>query len=58
MKVFLTGPPCSGKSYFGKKLSEMYGVPHIVVKDVISSCIKLENSYGDFLRKKIEELKD
>jgi len=28
LKVFITGPPCSGKTHFGTKLNEMYGVPH------------------------------
>ena len=35
LKVFITGPPCSGKSHFGKKLSEMYGVPHFSLHDFI-----------------------
>ena len=35
LKIFITGPPLSGKSHFGKKLSEMYGVPHLSLHDFI-----------------------
>ena len=35
LKVFITGPPCSGKTYFGNKLNELYGVPHYQTKDLI-----------------------
>lgn len=35
LKVLITGPPCSGKTYFAQKLCEQYGVPHITIKDVI-----------------------
>ena len=31
LKVFITGPPCSGKTYFAKKLNELYGIPHLMV---------------------------
>lgn len=29
VKIFMTGPPATGKSYFGKQLAEHYNVPHI-----------------------------
>jgi adenylate kinase len=29
IKIFITGPPLSGKSHFGKQLSEEYNIPHI-----------------------------
>jgi len=28
-KTIITGPPCSGKSFYGKQLAEHYNVPHI-----------------------------
>lgn len=31
LKVFITGAPCSGKTYFAKKLNELYGIPHLMV---------------------------
>ena len=35
LKVFITGPPCSGKTHFASKLSESYGIPHLSIKNVI-----------------------
>ena len=36
IKIFITGPPCSGKSYFGKQLAEHYNVPHICIGTLLS----------------------
>jgi len=46
LKVFITGPPCSGKTYFAHKLSEEYGIPHLTIKDIISMGMQLTNDYG------------
>ena len=35
VKVLVTGPPGSGKSYLAKQLAEYYNVPHIAIKDTI-----------------------
>ena len=58
LKVFITGPPCSGKTYFGSKLNELYGVPHYHTKDLITMGLNLQNEFGAQLRARIEELKD
>lgn len=29
MKIFINGPPASGKSHYGSKLAEFYNIPHI-----------------------------
>ena len=58
LKVFITGPPCSGKTHFGTKLNEMYGVPHFCIKDIINMGLALQGGYGDVVRQRIEELKD
>jgi predicted AAA+ superfamily ATPase len=31
IKIFITGPPASGKSYYAKQLAEHYNVPHVHV---------------------------
>jgi dephospho-CoA kinase len=58
LKVFITGPPCSGKTHFGTKLNEMYGVPHFCIKDIINMGLALQGGYGDVVRQRIEELKE
>lgn len=58
LKVFITGPPCSGKSFFGQKIADEYGIPHLTIKDVIKMGMELTNDFGQRLKNKIEELKD
>lgn len=35
VKIFITGPPASGKSFYAKQLSEHYNVPHIYLEHMI-----------------------
>ena len=58
LKVFISGPPCSGKTFFAKKLCADYGIPHITVRDVVETGMNLKDEYGQKLQQKIEELKD
>ena len=58
LKVFITGPPCSGKTFFASQLSEQYGIPHLRIKDIIDYALSLDNDFGKQLKVKIEELKD
>jgi adenylate kinase len=32
VKIFITGPPASGKTFYGDKISEYYNIPRIHVK--------------------------
>jgi adenylate kinase family enzyme len=58
-KVILTGPPASDKTHFAQKLSQSYGVPHIIkIGVLIAAAMKFQSLLGDEIRGKIEELKD
>jgi adenylate kinase family enzyme len=35
VKIFITGPPCSGKSFFGKQMADHYNVPHISIGSLL-----------------------
>lgn len=35
LKLFITGPPGSGKTHYATKLSQAYGVPHIKINDLV-----------------------
>ena len=35
LKVFIGGPPASGKTYYSKQLASSYGIPHLVIGDMI-----------------------
>lgn len=58
LKVFITGPPCSGKTHFAKRLNELYGIPHIKINDIVSMGKALTNELGQKLNSRIDELKD
>jgi len=58
LKVFITGPPCSGKTHFASKLNELYGIPHIKIGDIIAMGKALVGGYGDVVKSKVEELKN
>ena len=58
LKVFIGGPPASGKTHFTSKLAKGYGIPHLKIKDMIESATKMSGDLGEEIRAKIEELKD
>eukprot|EP00742_Colponemidia_sp_Colp-10_P000791 GILJ01000857.1.p1 GENE.GILJ01000857.1~~GILJ01000857.1.p1 ORF type:complete len:699 (-),score=133.23 GILJ01000857.1:66-2090(-) len=60
VKIFITGPPASGKSFHGKKLAEHYNVPHIQIQHVIALAkTKLSGTQlGLDLAAKLKELED
>ena len=35
VKIFISGPPCSGKSFFGKQMADHYNVPHISIGSLL-----------------------
>ena len=35
LKVFIGGPPVSGKTHFATKLAQGYGIPHLMIADLI-----------------------
>lgn len=53
LKVFIGGPPGSGKTHFTKMLAESYGIPHLTIGDMVDDAKKLKNAFGDEIREKI-----
>ncbi len=35
VKIFISGPPASGKSYYAEQISRFYNIPHIKVRALI-----------------------
>lgn len=56
-KIFVWGPPSSGKSTLSDKLSEQLKLPHIKLKDLIDIAKRRKNPLGEEIRKKIKELR-
>lgn len=57
LKVFIGGPPGSGKSHFTKMLADSYGIPHLTIGDMIDHAKKLKDDLGEEISNRIEELK-
>jgi len=53
LKVFIGGPPGSGKTHFTKLLADSYGIPHLTIGDMIEQAKKHKDGFGEELRDKI-----
>ena len=64
VKIFITGPPASGKTYYANKLAYHYNIPCINVKQLVDKAFemgKIEESEDELvneIKAKIEELRD
>jgi len=64
VKIFISGPPASGKSYYANKISAYYNIPLIAVKQLVDKALemaKVEEGATELheeIKAKIEELKD
>eukprot|EP00003_Mantamonas_plastica_P025741 TRINITY_DN5110_c0_g1_i7.p1 TRINITY_DN5110_c0_g1~~TRINITY_DN5110_c0_g1_i7.p1 ORF type:complete len:784 (+),score=355.99 TRINITY_DN5110_c0_g1_i7:218-2353(+) len=56
LKVFIEGPPASGKSYYAAKLAAEYKLHHIVVKDVVQQVLEEREDLLEEVLEEIEEL--
>jgi len=34
VKIFVTGPPASGKTYYSEELAKYYNIPHVHIKQL------------------------
>lgn len=64
VKIFISGPPASGKSYYAKLLAKYYNIPHIHVKELVDRAMemaKIEEGGSELveeIKAKVEELRD
>ncbi len=56
IRIFITGPPLAGKTYFGDKLCEEYNIPHIKIKDLIIEAEHFTDAEEDELAQDIHRL--
>lgn len=43
VKIFVTGPPASGKTYYSKELAHYYNIPHVSVKQLSDEALRISN---------------
>lgn len=66
VKIFITGPPASGKTYYAEKLARYYNIPRVQVKELVDEVFRLseieeeaagEDKLTNDCREKISEIK-
>jgi len=58
LKVYIGGPPATGKSHFASRLASGYGIPHLTISEMLNEAKNAGDQLGHDICKKIEELKD
>lgn len=65
VKIFITGPPASGKSYYSERIAHYYNIPRVHAKELVNRAFALTKfeegqgtELGEEIKAKVEELKD
>lgn len=65
VKIFLTGPPASGKTYYSERLSVYYNIPRVHAKELADRAFALTRfeegqgtELGEEIKTKVEEIRD
>lgn len=65
VKIFVTGPPASGKTYYSERLAVYYNIPRVHAKELVDRAFALSKfeegqgtELGEEIRAKVEEIKD
>ena len=56
LKILITGPPGSGKSYISEKLSKFFNIPHFKINDIIEWGKTFTDELGEEIKGKLEEI--
>ena len=56
LKVLITGPHRSGKTYISEKLSKFFNIPHFKINDIIEWGKTFTDELGEEIKTKIEEI--
>ena len=66
VKIFITGPPASGKTYYSQELARYYNIPRVHVRQLVDEVFRMaaideeaagENKLINDCRTKLEEIK-
>jgi adenylate kinase len=64
VKIFITGPPASGKTFYATKLAKYYNIPHVSVKQLVDEALRIstlddevigENAFWAEIKTKCDE---
>lgn len=57
LRIFITGPPASGKTHYGRKLAEYYNLPYIQIGGLVNEVLNSPSELGELVRNKLAEMK-
>jgi adenylate kinase len=67
VKIFITGPPASGKSFYSQKLAKYYNIPHVDTRQITEKALTIslkeaddigENEFEMEIKTKCDELRE
>lgn len=64
VRIAVSGPPASGKTFYSKTISDYYNIPRVHIKELCDKAFKMaeveepEDEFIQEIKDKIEELKD
>ena len=47
VKIFVTGPPASGKTFYSEKIAKYYNIPRIHVKELVDEVLTIADQDED-----------
>jgi len=50
VKIWITGPPAVGKTYFSRKLVNEYNISHVNIPNLVEEFENLENDLGIYIK--------
>ena len=56
IKIIVSGPPSSGKTFIAKKLANRFKILHLTIPDIVTWAKSLKNILGEQTRKKLKEI--
>ena len=58
IKIIVSGPPSSGKTFIAKKLANRFKILHLTIPDIVTWAKSLKNILGEQTRKKLKEIEE
>jgi adenylate kinase len=58
LKVLITGPPVSGKTYVSERLAILFNMPHYTIIDIVNYGLNLTDELGEEIKAKMDEVKE
>ena len=58
IKIIISGPPCGGKTFIAKKITNQFKILHLTIPDLITWAKTLKNNLGEEMKQKMKEIEE